>query len=505
MNGSHQFASEQENAESEPAGAGADAVLLRLASEAHVFRCTSGRLHARVPVEHRDETLDLRGRAFRSWLVDGHWKETGELPSQSAVSRVICALEARTRSGTSLPAVCVRVGADRDENESSYYLDLGDSSGRAVKISAAGWSIVNRPPVYFKRPGGMLPLPLPSRDGSIDLLRPFVNLSDEDFRLLTVWMIAALRPVGPYPVLVLHGEQGSAKSTLTRIIAQLIDPQAAPLLAEPESTRDLMVSAFNGWLLAFDNISTLSNRLSDAICRVATGGGFASRKLNANDERHVIHAERPIVLNGIDEFARRSDLVDRMLPFDLPPIEPSQRQPQEEFWAAFSAVSSRILGGLLDALVGGLRELSSVKLAALPRMADFARFGEAVGRALGWPAGTFISAYIGKRRESAATALHDSLVVHALFALAARTGASEWTHSPSELLELLEHVSAPRTIRSPRWPKTPSLLGNELRRIAPQLRTWGVNVTFGKARTSRKITVSFELPSGPADYSGATP
>ena len=98
-------------------------------------------------------------------------------------------------------------------------------------------------------------MPIPG--SSIELLRPFVNLIDSEFQLLVAWMAAAMRPVGPYPVLVVHAEQGSAKSTLVKVLRQLIDPHMAPVLAQARSTQDLMISAVNGWLLVYDNISSL--------------------------------------------------------------------------------------------------------------------------------------------------------------------------------------------------------------------------------------------------------
>ena len=161
----------------------------------------------------------------------------------------------------------------------AFYLDAGDCRGSAFKIGAGGWSIVEQPGVDFQRPDGLLPLPMPSHDGSIELWRPFINLVEPEFRLLIGWMAAALKPTGPYPILVIHGEQGSAKSTLAKMIRELIDPQSAPLLAEPHSTRDLMVTALNGWLLAYDNLSGLSSWLSDGFCRLASGGGLATRAL----------------------------------------------------------------------------------------------------------------------------------------------------------------------------------------------------------------------------------
>ena len=175
------------------------------------------------------------------------------------------------------PVVHVRVGRDGDGGEPDFYLDLGGSSGQAVKISAREWLVVDRPPVHFERPGGLLPLPIPTRDGSIERLRRYVNLSEADFRLLIGWMAAALLPDGPYPLLAVHGEQGSAKSTLAKVVRLLIDPQASPVLAEPYSTRDLMVTAANGWLMVYDNISAIPTWLSDGLCRLATGGGFAGR------------------------------------------------------------------------------------------------------------------------------------------------------------------------------------------------------------------------------------
>jgi hypothetical protein len=155
-----------------------------------------------------------------------------------------CAIEAFetwARCHGTNTTISIRLGSDAADSPSPTYIDLGDPSGRAVAVNASGWSIVDRPPVAFRRPEGLLSLPFPSRDGSIELLRPYVNLTDRDFRLLIAWLAAALRPLGPYPILALYGEQGSAKRTLARVARMLVDPHSAPLLVEPKSTRDLAV------------------------------------------------------------------------------------------------------------------------------------------------------------------------------------------------------------------------------------------------------------------------
>ena len=199
------------------------------------------------------------------------------------------------------------MGQDGDAADPTYYVDLGDHTGRGVAIRQNGWSIVDRPGIHFRRPKGLLPLPTPARDGSIDLLREYVNLSEADFRLMIAWLTAAMRPVGPYPVLVLNGEQSSGKSTLAKILRMLIDPQTCPSLALPSSTRDLMTTAVNGWLLVYENITTIPGWLSDCVCQLAFGGGFASRQLFSDDERSIIFAQRPVVLVGIDDFVVRGD------------------------------------------------------------------------------------------------------------------------------------------------------------------------------------------------------
>ena len=268
----------QASGDNEGDGAGAAGTLLRLAASARYFRSPDGRLHVEVPVEDRHETYGLKSLEFCDWLIERYRGERRDLPSPAAVARVVRVIEGRARSDGETPMVHVRVGRVRDSggDPSEFYLDLGGSSGQAVKIRPRDWSVVDRPPVHFWRPAGLLPLPAPSRDGSIELLRRYVNLGEVDFGLLIGWMAAALLPEGPYPILVVHGEQGSAKSTLAKVVRLLIDPQASPVLAAPCSTRDLMVTAANGWLMVYDNISTMPGWLSDSLCRVASGGGFAA-------------------------------------------------------------------------------------------------------------------------------------------------------------------------------------------------------------------------------------
>ena len=393
-------------------------------------------------------------------------------------------------AGNALELVTSRPGANAD---ASYYLDLGTSSWEAVEIKPEGCRIVSRPPVSFRRLGGLDPLPTPSWDtgGSLDLLKKYTNVADADFPLLVAWMTAAMRPVGPYPILVLGGEQGSAKSTMARILRGLIDPSSAPLRGLPGNQRDLIIEALNSWLLVYDNVSAISAPLSDALCRIATGGGFSTRAPFSDYENTVLDVQRPLIFTGIDDFIRRSDLLDRCLFLHLLPIPEHMRRTEQQIWKDFEADRPRILGVLLMAVSGGLRLWSSVQLPLLPRMADFAQWGEAVCQNLGWDPGVFLPRYKANRRDACASALEDCPVTAAVREIVDLSwGPFEGT--ASDLYSLASGCASRKAARSDQWPRTANVLGRVLRRIAPQLRQIGIVVEFERGPNARIIRIASE-------------
>jgi hypothetical protein len=250
-----------------------------------------------------------------------------------------------------------------------------------------------------------------------------------------------------------------------------------------------MVTGHNGWLLAYDNISVIHDLLSDGLCMMSTGGAFAARALFSDDRRSVIQVQRPVILSGIEEFVKRGDLGDRCIYLELPSIDDTRRRREDEFWPAFERDQPMILGALLDAVAGGLRELPSIKLPALPRMADFAAFGEAVGRSLGWPAGKLLADYYANRRESTASQIEDSPVAAALLAFAENTRF--WTGTATGLLSHLVVASGKKVTSSARWPKSPGRFTNELRRLSPQLRPHGLTITFERDRERRLVSLVY--------------
>ena len=310
--------------------------------------------------------------------------------------------------------------------------------------------------------------------------------SDDDFILLVAWTVAAFRPDLPCPVLVLHGEQGSAKSTTAKVLKKLIDPSEPLLRSLPRDSRDLYIAASNSWVVSLDNVSGLPVWLSDDLCRLATGGGFATRELYSDDEEKIFSALRPVILNGIEEIATRSDLLDRCILLELPMIPKEKRRNEADFWREFEKMRPLILGALLDAVVCGLKNLPTTRLESCPRMADFATWIVACEPALGWRAGTFLKAYERNRSEANAVSLDASIIGEPILQIASGGG---FVGTATELLEKLDEVASERLKKQHGWPKNGRAVSGQLKRIAPNLRANGVMVTWFREGGARRIEI----------------
>ncbi len=459
------------HSEDKPARRPQATILVELAEDAELFQTPEGDAFATVTFNGHFETWALKARGFRDWLMRRFYEAEGSAPSSQAVQDALDVLHGRARFEGATHEVHARIA----EHEGAIYLDLCDAQWSAVRVTRDGWQVVNRYPVKIRRARGMLALTEPVKGGQVSRLRDFVNVAADDWPLVVAWLVAVYRPGKPFPVLALHGEQGSAKSTTARVLRALVDPNRADLRSEPREERDLMIAAKNGWLIALDNLSRIPIWLSDALCRLATGGGFATRELYANDEEVLFDAKRPILLNGIEELATRSDLLERAIVLNLPSIPEERRRTEAEFRRDFETARPAILGALLDGVSGALRAHDGVRLEKLPRMADFAQWATAAELSLGLTEGAFLAAYTGNRATSNDLALEASPVAPALLSFAEAEG--RWLGTPSEVLRELNKQVGEDLQRQPGWPKAANSLSGILKRLAPNLRSAGVNVT----------------------------
>lgn len=367
-------------------------------------------------------------------------------------------------------------------------------------------------------------------------------------------MLDALGGEGPYSVLLIIGEGGAAKSTLARMIVALVDPRLLPLLNAPASKRDLYINASTRALVAYNNLSYLEKNISDGLCTATEGGAESWRALFTDEDEFSIPAKAPFILVAIDNVVTRGDLASRTLKTDLAAFPSGiERLTDLEFWKKFDEAAPVIFGALLQALSEGLRRYDSLDRKGLPRLAAFAKFVIACETAF-WDAGTFAKAFA----EFAEFAADDVLSGDPIAAVFEEfmEGKLEWEGTATKLLAELEAIvrkperlaemalalaknEARRGSKIPdglrtdaekaedeaavrrvatsttalkearehvrdtlggRWPKAANALSGRLRKIGPQLRGAGIEISWPTGhRDGKVLKIKKALTEGSSD------
>lgn len=415
------------------------------------------------------ETRRLDGRSFKDWLVASFYKSTGKSPREQSLREAVSTLSGIARYHSDCHEVYIRVAY----YDGCYYLDLGEKSqSRAIEITAGSWKILTHPPVHFLRPEALHPLPEPIPHNSLEALWGLINIPKEARILVIAWLLECLRPETPFPVLELIGEQGSAKSTTQSILRRLIDPNACDLRAAPKAVEDIFVSSGMNCIVSYENISYLSPQMQDALCVLATGGGFSKRKLYSDADESVIIVKRPIVLNGISAAITAQDLIDRSISIETPVI--TMRNESTRLWQTFRAEHAKLLGALLTIMANALTKLPNINLSSeeRPRLIEFVHFGMAIAEAMGESKESFLAQFNESREESIARTIDASPVASAII---------EWFEVSRRrttvlpLKELFLKVESHRPTNTDAWPRSPKGFGDALRRISPALRQMGIS------------------------------
>lgn len=459
--------------------------LIAIAQSCELFRTPDFECFATYAAYDCFQTWPVRSATFKRYLIHAFLQTEGKAPGSQALEDALKTIEAiATFEGPTFSVHC-RIAGLRDR----IYLDLGGEGWEAVEVTSEGWKVVHNPPVKFRRAPGMLALPRPLTMGAVDDLQSVINYgNNENWTLIVSWLLAALKPKGPFPLLVVLGEHGAAKSELQYLLRSLIDPSTTPLRTAPRCEDDLLIAARNSWVVSLDNLSYMPPWISDGLCRLSTGGGLSKRRLYTDADEQLLDAERPCILNSIESIVERTDLVDRALILDLPPIPEAKRRDRKAVRDDFRRKAPGILGALLTAVSAGLKNESSVKLERLPRMADFAIWMTACEPALNWPPGTFISTYSTNRKGAVEKTLEADLIGSAVRELVKLHG--DWSGTSSELLDALEKVVDERTKKANAWPKSASWLARKLKRSMTFLRAVGIEVEQERSGSGRTIQIT---------------
>jgi len=268
--------------------------------------------------------------------------------------------------------------------------------------------------------------------------------------------------------------------------------------------RDLFVAAHNKHMLIYDNISTITAAVSDALCQIASGAAYSKRQNYSDSNEFSVSGSRPLVLTGIANCIDRPDLADRAVVLNLLPVGDESRRSENELWKAFDIEHPKIFGAVLGAVAHGLKELPNIKLKKLSRMADFHLWATACEGAY-TERGSFQRAYDRNASETIEGLIENDHVGKAVGSL--MLTRHHWEGTAAELLrQLTDHDGTEAQVsKLPQWPRDPSIFARRLRRTAPVLRKAGIEVVFGKAPDRSRTRVVTLRKSETKDHQQETP
>lgn len=428
----------------------------------------------RADQPHLARMLREGRQGLRTELARRFYDTEGRAASQQALADALRILEGKAED-TTPENLHLRVA----EHEGAIYIDRGDTAGTVFRITEGRWNIQFDAPVKYRRTQLTVELPEPvghprGAAGIMDLFN-HLNVAEADHRPVLAWLVSTLiAPEVPHPVLALLAEHGTAKSTATRRLGQMVDPSAVQVRTAPQGEEKWLTTAAGSWVVGVDNASSIAPWFSDALCRAVTGDGDVKRRLYSDGDLTVVQFRRCIIINGIDLGGLRGDLADRLLAVDLHRILKKDRRAEEELNKAWDKDYPALFSSLLDFSAAVHDRLPTIKLERMPRMADFARILAAVDQVadeLGMPGESAFDRFTRRAERLAEDSLHSDPFIMGVLELAA-TGEIK-AKTSGEILGLVEQakqsgeVSWTRPAKS--WPRTPRAVTGLLKRHVPQM------------------------------------
>lgn len=452
-----------------------------------LFRDSYGDSFIAVNVDGVRQIWPCKSKQFRQWLSLIYWNTyKTALPSEARTSAINTIEGSASFEKQTIPLECRNAWID-----GTLWYDLTNINWQAVKITKDGWEIVDNPPILFRRYVHHRPQVTPVVGGDVKLLLKYFNISDSKQRILIlVHMVSVFIPDIAHPILLIHGPQGSCKSTFCRLYRLTGDPSVIEISSMPETHKELVQTIAHNSLLFFDNVSFISNAVSDILCKAVTGSSFPKRELYSDDDDIIYTFKRCLGINGINMVAMRPDLLERSIILELDRIDPKDRKQEKELMEEFRNDLPSIMGGIFDILVKALSIKPDIKLTEFPRMADFAIWGCAIAEALSIPRQEFLDAYKANVELQTDVVINENVVASTLIGFMKEEELSEWSGSGTKLLTKLTDYAKFNDIDvyDKNWPKAPNILSRQLKIIQIDLSNAGYKISF-KGGREREVTI----------------
>lgn len=429
--------------------------------------------------------IKLDSKEFENRLMAMTLKSYGKVFSSEIIKNTIRILMIETLDTNKKYKLSVRVAYDKK----NYWYDL---KGKAVKINEHGWEVVDSTPILFKNFQNQKEQVLPERGGDLFELSKLINIKTYDDQILFwVYLVSCFIPNFPHPVIIIYGLHGSAKSTLIRFMKDLIDPSVISMLAPIKDSSQFIQTVSHNWASFFDNLSNLSIDLSDSICRVCTGGGFAKRKLYSDDDDICYNIQHVVGINGITNVVCKSDLLDRSILIELKRISQEDRKLDEEIKEKYETIKPKILGACFDAVSRAIAIKPNIKISKHLRMADFTKWGYAIAEVLGIGGERFLKAYNNNIKKQNTEAINANPIGVALVKLMEQEPNGKIEGEPAYILQRLNTIADEMELDhryDKTWPKGANWLWKRLLEISPNLESYGIKMSQGRSNI-RFITI----------------
>ena len=462
-----------------------------------------------APTKAHREIIALESTKFKRYLhklfYDNNNKKVANIES---INNAIHILQANIEySDTTIP-LHLRVAWKKEGN--TIYYDLTDEKWRYVEITKDGWEIrEDNSSILFARYNQVAQV-LPNRNYEQDILDKFIgltNVKDEnDKLLLKVYIISLFIPDIAHAMLIVHGEKGGAKTLLKHLIKQLVDPSRPTLLTIHTSRDEFVQQLSHNYVAYYDNLRTVPKWLPDEACKAVTGIGQTKRKLYTNDEDIVYEYKRCLGFSGINICMTEPDALDRSLLIELTRIPRNKVKLESQILSEFEQLKPGILGYILDVLVKALQVRPNLQLNDLPRMADFALWGEAISQAMGKDSLEFLKAYYENIGRQNIEAIEANPLGQAITKFFEELENKAWEGSPGILLARLNKVAETNNIDTTQkiWPKATNSLTKRIKQIQSNLLEGiGIKITISRDNKKNTSTVRIEkeppLPPEPPD------
>jgi hypothetical protein len=429
--------------------------------------------YVRLPINGHNEIISCKSNQFKFWIGKTFYDKHKKAANSDSINNALNVIKGEALFNGKKYELHCRVAMQ----EGAIWYDLSDEKCRAVKITEDGWEIVDSPPIIFRRFSHQKPHVEPIKGGSIEPLLDFMNIKDEkQKRLLTVCVISYFIPGYAHPVINIYGSHGSAKSTLFKIIKRLVDPSKINVSSFPQGEDSLVLMLAHHWCILFDNISYLSGQISDMLCKAVTGAGFSKRELYSDDSDIIHEFSRCLGINGVNLVASKPDLLDRSLLIELDRISSENRKLETQVLAEFEQKMPELLGSVFDIVSRAMKIKPEINSKELTRMADFAHWGCAISKAMGYPEEEFLEAY----RDNIANQNNEVLLENfeTVTIMTFMEDRDEWKGTASQLLDELKIIAVKIgiNVNEKAFPKTANALSKRINLLKTNLGEAGIKV-----------------------------